>query len=291
MRNPQSPISNPQSLWALVVAALLILLGCATPPPSHPSRVDLSGTRNFRDVGGYATLEGKHVKTGVLYRSDDLADLSPIGLETFAALGVKRVYDLRGEGERESNPNRLPEGSSIELVEIPMYFPAMDPALMQHRILTGKVKQGDFHQLMMDAYRHFALEERPQLATILRDLSEPDGLPALIQCTHGKDRTGIAVALTLRAVGVPQETVVQDYMLSNKFWESEASRLSCFASCASFFQTPRSEVRALLEVRPEYLEAAFEAIDEHYGSFENYLDQGLRVDEPTLQMLQSTLLE
>ena len=280
------------NIWpGVVVASFLILVGCATAPPSHPSRVDLSGTRNFRDVGGYATLEGKHIKTGVLYRSDDLADLSPIGLETFAALGVKRVYDLRGEGERESNPSRLPEDSPVELVEIPMYFPAMDLALMQHKILAGDVDNGEFHQLMMDAYRHFVLEERPQLATILRGLSEPGGLPALIHCTHGKDRTGIAVAITLRAVGVPQETVVQDYMLSNKFWESEASRLSCFASCASFFQTPRGEVRALLEVRPEYLEAAFEAIGEHYGSFENYLDQGLGIDEPTVQRLRTALLD
>ena len=275
----------------VVVASLLILLGCATPPPSHPSRVELPGTRNFRDVGGYETLDGKHVKTGVLYRSDDLADLRARDLEVFAALGVKRVYDLRSEGERESNPNRLPEGSSFELVEIPMYFPAMDPALMQHRILTGEVKHGDFHQLMMDAYRHFVLEERPQLATILGGLSELGGLPALIHCTHGKDRTGIVVALTLRAVGVPRETVVQDYMLSNKFWESEASRLSCFASCASFFQTPRSEVRALLEVRSEYLEAAFSAIEEHYGSFENYLEQGLGIDEPTVQRLRTALLD
>ena len=270
---------------------LLILSGCATHPPSHPSRVDLLGTRNLRDVGGYATIDGKQVKKGVLYRSDDLADLSSSDLETFAALGVKRVYDLRSEGEIEGDPNRLPEESPIELVELPMYFPSMDPALMQRKILDGDVKKGEFHQLMMDAYRHFALEERPQLATILRDLSEPGGLPALVHCTHGKDRTGITVAITLRAVGVPQETVVQGYMLSNKFWESEVSRLSCLASCASFFRTPRDEVRALLEVRPEYLEAAFAAIDEHYGSFDNYLDQGLGIDEATLQRLRAALLQ
>ena len=270
---------------------LLVLSGCATHPPSHPSRVDLSGARNLRDVGGYATLDSKHVKKGVLYRSDHLAELRPSDLDVFATLGVKRVFDLRSKGEIEGDPNRLPKDGTIEVVELPMYFPSMDPALMQRKILAGDVKKGEFHQLMMDAYRHFALEERPQLATILSDFSKPGSLPALIHCTHGKDRTGITVAVTLRAVGVPQETVVHDYMLSNKFWKSEVSRLSCLASCASFFRTPRDEVRALLEVRPEYLEAAFAAIDQHYGSFDNYLEQGLGMDEETLEKLRAALLQ
>jgi protein-tyrosine phosphatase len=84
---------------------------------------------------------------------------------------------------------------------------------------------------------------------------------------------------------------MKDYLLSNKFWESEADRLSCFASCASFFRTPRNAVRALLEVRPEYLDASFTAIDERYGSLDNYLDQGLGIDEPTLQRLRTALLD
>jgi protein-tyrosine phosphatase len=97
------------------------------------------------------------------------------------------------------------------------------------------------------------------------------------------------VAIILRSVGVPQETVLEDYLLSNKFWESKTELYSCLANCASCFRTPRSEVRALMEVRPEYLEAAFAAIDEKYGSFEGYLYDGLGIDELTLQRLRSAL--
>ena len=87
------------------------------------------------------------------------------------------------------------------------------------------------------------------------------------------------------------ETVLEDYLLSNKFWESKTELYSCLSNWASCFRTPRNEVRALMEVRPEYLQASFEAIDEHYGSFDNYLDQGLSIDEQTLQRLRAALLQ
>jgi protein-tyrosine phosphatase len=126
---------------------------------------------------------------------------------------------------------------------------------------------------------------------LLKGLAEPGTLPALIHCTYGKDRTGVAVALVLRSLGVPREKIMEDYLLSNKFWESKTELYSCLSNCASCFRTPRSEVRALMEVRPEYLQASFAAIDEQYCSFDNYLDQGLSIDEQTLQRLREALLQ
>jgi protein-tyrosine phosphatase len=277
-----------------IFAALILvfaLAGCAAPPPSHHSSVKMSAARNFRDLGGYATVDGQHIKEGLLYRSDHLKKVSTEDVEAVAALGIKRVYDLRSEKEREKDPPTLPKIGSLEVVHLPIYYAPLDPALTRRKILRGEVEEGDFHQAMIESYRAYALDYRAQWSTLIIDLSDPSGLPALFHCTHGKDRTGVAVAITLRALGVPQETVMEDYLLSNKFWESEASRLSCFASCASFFRTPRNEVRALLEVRPEYLDASFTAIDERYGSFDNYLDQGLGIDEQTLQRLRTVLLE
>ena len=100
----------------------------------------------------------------------------------------------------------------------------MDPALSRRKILRGEVEKGDFHQAMIESYRAYALDYRAQLSTLIIDLSDPSGLPALIHCNHGKDRTGVAVAITLRALGVPPETVMEDYLLSNKFLESETDR-------------------------------------------------------------------
>ncbi|MGD8502703.1 MAG: tyrosine-protein phosphatase [Syntrophobacterales bacterium] len=280
---------NRHILVALIV--LFTLTGCATPPPDHHRSVKVSAARNFRDLGGYATADGHHIKKGLLYRSDHLKKVSTGDVEVIVALGVKTVYDFRSEKEREKDPPTLSKIGSLEVVSLPIYYAPMDPALTRRKILRGEVEKGEFHQAMIESYRAYVLDYRVQLSTFMIDLSDPSGLPALIHCTHGKDRTGVAVAITLRALGVPRETVMEDYLLSNKFWQSEARRLSCFASFASFFRTPRSEVRALLEVRPEYLEAAFAAIDEHYGSFENYLDEGLGIDEPTLQRLRKALLD
>ena len=291
LHNPQSAIRNPQSLPVLIVAALLILLGCATAPPQHPSRVELAGARNLRDLGGYRTIDGRQIKKGLLYRSDHLKRVRRQNAEAVAALGVKTVYDLRTEREREKDPPRLAEIASLEVVHLPVDCELIDPYAVARRIVGGDVEEGDFQGLMLECYRNYALNFTSEWSSLLQDMAEPGGLPGLIHCTYGRDRTGVSVAIVLRSLGVPQETVLEDYLLSNTFWESEASRLSCFASCASFFRTPRSEVRALMEVRPEYLEAAFEAIDQKYGSFEEYLQEGLGIDDATLERLRSALLE
>jgi len=290
--NPQSEIRGPRSLPALVVAALFLLLGCAAAPPQHPSRIELGGSRNLRDLGGYRTMDGREIKKGVLYRSDHLSKVTKRDVERVAALGVKTVYDLRGEEERERDPQRLPEIVSMKVVSLPIFYQGLDPYVTARRIvISGDVEEGEFHDVMVEAYRAYVLDFRTQWSLLLKGLAEPGTLPALIHCTYGKDRTGLAVAIVLRSLGVPRENVMEGYLLSNKFWESKTELYSCLANCASCFRTPRSEVRALMEVRPEYLEAAFAAIDEKYGSFEGYLHEGLGIDELTLQRLRSALLE
>jgi protein-tyrosine phosphatase len=291
IRNPKSEIRNPKSLSALLITCLLILLGCATAPPQHPNRLELAGARNLRDLGGYSTIDGRKIKKGMLYRSDHPKRVRKRHVEAVVALGVKTVYDLRSEKELERDPPRLPEVTTLEVVHLPVDCELIDPYAVARRILGGEVEEGDFQELMLECYRNYALNYTSEWSSLLQDMAKSGGLPGLIHCTYGRDRTGVSVAIVLRSLGVPEETVLEDYLLSNTFWESEASRLSCFASCASFFRTPRSEVQALMEVRPEYLEAAFAAIEEKYGSFEGYLQEGLGIDDATLERLRSALLE
>ena len=202
------------------------------------------------------------------------------------------MYDLRGEEEQEKYPERLPEIVSVKVVSLPIFYPGLDPWVTARRIvINGDVEEGEFHQVMIEAYRAYVLDFRPQWSMLLKGLAEPGTLPALIHCTYGKDRTGVAVAIVLRSLGVPREKIMEDYLLSNKFWGSKTELYSCLANCASCFRTPRSEVRALMEVRPEYLQASFAAIDERYGSFDNYLHQGLSIDEQTLESLRAALLQ
>ena len=212
-------------------------------------------------------------------------------LNLLAELGLKRVFDLRGKSEKTRNPNRLPDQDSVAIVEVAVRYPPLDRAKSRRKILNGAVKNGHFQALMIDANRAFAVNYTAQWSKLLRDIARPDGAPALIHCTEGKDRTGFAVALILRAVGVPEETIFGDYMLSNDFRGQKISFVAFLASMGSLFRVPRSEIRPLLEVRREYLEAAFAAIDEKYGSFETYLEEGLGFDEQALARLRAIMLE
>lgn len=273
----------------VIVAFLLILLGCAA--PQHPSRIEVTGSRNLRDLGGYHTMDGREIKKGVLYRSDHLGQISKADLEKISALGVKTEYDLRGEAERTSSPPRLPKIVPVKVVTLSVFYQGLEPWMTAQKILGGDVEEGEFHDVMVESYRSYVLDYRTQWSILLKGLAEPGTTPALIHCTFGKDRTGVAVAIVLSSLGVPREKVMEDFLLSNKFWESKTDTYSCLANCASGFRTPRNEVRALMEVRPEYLDAAFEAMDEKYGSFEGYLRKGLEIDDATLERLRSALLE
>jgi protein-tyrosine phosphatase len=283
-------------------------------PPANGNHVYFDGARNFRDLGGYATRDGRRVRSGLLYRSDDLSRLTREDLKRLAGLGLVRVYDLRWDEERENRPNRLPpangledfpgnetgqavafvdvdEPSPIEVFEIPIYYEPLDRNVTRQKIVKGQVEQGEFHRLLVEENRAFALDYRDEWARLIREMATPGSLPALIHCAEGKDRTGFATAILLLALGVPRETVFEDYILSNDFLGRRASFLSRLAWIGSWFRTPAREVRPLLEVRREYLEAGLAQIDATYGGIEAYLEEGLGIDDATLRRLRRVMLE
>ena len=278
-------------LISYLVILPMILTACVSAPPKHIQRIDLTEARNFRDLGGYPTKDGKHIKKGLLYRSDNLSELNDDDLKLISHLKLKRIYDLRNEDERMAEPDILPAENSIRLIGLPFDYAPLDTATMQKRILSGDLEDGEAKQMMLDSYRTYIIDYRKQFAVMLHGLSEADALPTLIHCVHGKDRTGLAAALVLQALGVPRRIILEDYLLSNTFWESETDRLSLLATIASLFRTPREEVRSLMEARPEYLNAAFKAADEKYGSLDNYLREGLGLDDASITMLRNALLE
>lgn len=292
MTEPGSSLNLRLSVSKRVLITFATLLSaCVSAPPPHPNRLEFSGARNFRDLGGYPTMDGSRIKQGMLYRSDSLSDLSNDDLEELAGLGLKRIYDLRNESEQKADPDTLPPGHSIQLVAVPFAFSALDESIMRKRILSGELDEGEAHKLMIDSYRTYAIDYRKQIAQIIEGLAEPDALPALIHCIHGKDRTGLAVSAILDILGVSEDIIMEDYLLTNSFWESETSRLSFLANIGSLFRTPASEVRSLMEARPEYLNAARNAAKEQFGSTENYVHEGLGLDDATIERLRDALLE
>ena len=283
-------INRRAKFFSASLFLLLALVGCVV-PAEHPSRVPFSKALNFRDAGGYMTYDGQHVRKGVLFRSDTIADLDGRDLKSLARLGLSSIFDLRHDGERAANPYRLPDAHDILVIELSVYYSPLDRAESRRKILSGEVEEGHFRELLIDANRAFALDFTAEWSELLHRLAASGSHPVLIHCVDGKDRTGFAIALILRALGVPQETVMEDYLLSNEFLETRTAHLSFLGSMGSLFRVSRREIRSLLEVRPEYLESAFAAIDEHYGSFEAYLHEGLKLDEDTLARLRLGMLD
>ncbi len=295
----------------MLVLAAVALEGCTS--ASHPNHVRLEGAYNFRDVGGYETEDGWRVKKRQLYRSDDLSSLTRMDLMRMADIGLARVYDLRSDVEREKRPNRLPKGfrvdyesasesgrgleprqplngRTIEVFELPVYYEPLDRARTRQKIVDGTVEPGEFDRIMIAHNKALALDHRDVWARFIRALVEPDSRPALVHCAEGKDRTGFAVAMVLLALGVPEETVYEDYLLSNKFLGRRATFLSTLAAFGTFFRTSADDVRPLLIVKREYLEAGLETIKAEYGSYDAYFREGLGLDEATLEQLRKQML-
>lgn len=255
-------------------------------------RVNFSGAHNFRDLGGYQTVDGATVRWGCLYRSDTLNQLTPADLKEFPRLQLDRLIDLRADLERDNEPDRLPVGEPIHIVHLPI-LDANSQVMADNvraQIKAHKVKGLDTSLWMKEAYEHFVSRYSAQYSEFFRQLLEADGKPLLFHCTGGKDRTGFAAALILRILGVPQSTVMADYMLTQKYWQRASSKVYFFVFLARGPQAVRV-IKQLTGAKEEYLETAFTTIDSLYGSFDAYVREGLALTPADIARLQQLLLE
>lgn len=235
---------------------------------------------NLRDLGGYRTADGATVKWRTLYRSNNLAGLSDAGVAAVAALGIRAYCDFRSESEQRAKPSRLPLENPPALVSLAIEPKVVDAlrALIADPGSTGE----DIAQLVAAAYRDYGRDHVAQYRAFFDRLVEGAHYPLLFHCAAGKDRTGYAAAMVLRAVGVPLELVYEDFLLTNQYWDG-AMALNLEA---------RPDLRAVLTgVRPDYLDAAFDGIDATYGTFDRYLEDGLGLTQRRLEALRDRLLE
>ena len=250
----------------------------------------LQGAKNFRDLGGYATGDGRRVRWAQLYRSDDLADLNKEDLLYLSRLQIRLVCDFRSESERTKKRNRLPADDPPQVANLDISDERFDPSKIGSLIRGRSLEGVDFAKLMIEGNRAFATDFSPQYATMFERIGEPENRPTLVHCTQGKDRTGFAAAVVLRALGVPQDVVMEDYLLTNVYTANQIERTMMLIRVYMFFQDKSESIRPLLQVRRDYLTAAFDAIDEEYGSFDEYLREGLGVSDAERERLQAALL-
>ncbi len=180
----------------------------AAPMPDDPSRlVPLEGTFNFRDVGGYPVAAGGTLRHGRLYRSDALSELSDADLETLGEIGLGAVLDLRETYEWKASPDRV-EGLNADQRYVPVFADSLFADGFDH--ITEPITLPKLYDMMVS-------DHAEQLALAVTNLSETISAPSVVHCTAGKDRTGMVTALTLSALGVPEQWVVRDFAATESF--------------------------------------------------------------------------
>jgi protein-tyrosine phosphatase len=234
--------------------------------------IELEGAYNFRDIGGYTTSEGRQTCWRKLFRSDNLAKLSKDDLQRIDQLNLQLIVDLRSQQERAARPNRLPPGNGIKTRHIEIADVTKSHNDLKKEIFYGKLGRLDLEQELLKAYRHAIVTFRSELRIFFELLLNPANYPALVLCNAGKDRTGVVIALTLMALGVPRKTVMQDYMLSKVRLKPAISRMITKVRLLSLFRADIAQLKKLLDTRAEYLNATFNAIDTTFGSSEAFLD-------------------
>ncbi|MCL2481325.1 MAG: tyrosine-protein phosphatase [Spirochaetaceae bacterium] len=226
----------------------------------HQQRViNLQGAYNFRDMGGYATQEGKKTKWGIIYRADELCRLSEEDLEILKDLNIKTIIDFRALEEAVKSPDQKPV-TLIKNFNLPIVFGSMD-SLMKSIELTGE-------KLMMQINSSAIEEAQEQYTEFFKIISDPSNLPLIFHCAGGKDRTGIAAALFLSLLGVDRETIYKDYLLSAELIQKKYLGL----------MEKNPKLAPGFTVKKDYLKAAFDTMENKYSGVESYLLNQLGVD-------------
>ena len=221
-----------------------------------------ASSSNFRRVG-VGPAPGLPLKN--VFRSDHLGALDEHDAAQIRALGIKRVLDFRGVHERTSAACRLPDVTVHSLPIEPTIVQKLGELVASGHHLTAD----DVTAHMQDTYRGFVRHNTPRFAEFFQHLLASSE-PTVFHCTAGKDRTGFAAALLLKAVGASDGEVMGDYLLTNdRLQLPEASRMGL----------PREAMEVLWRVHPSFLQAAFYEVDANFGSLEAYFREGLGLRE------------
>jgi protein-tyrosine phosphatase len=270
-------------------------MGGATVTQQVPStEPELAGVRNFRDVGGLPTTDGRRVRYGRLFRSGHLAHATGEDAAFLASLGLHTIFDFRNAADQKL------EGPDVELPGVRnVNLPLSDPA--DGAEFWKMVRDGDLDQLrailsdgkaanrMIGSYRMIIRDRTAEHSQVLHALAE-DSVPALMHCAAGKDRAGLSIAVTLLALGVERDAILADYLESNATHRRYKVHRS--SSAASAYSPEVMELLSpLFDARAEYLTAAFETIEETWGGVDPYLEKGLRVTPELRERLRDRLLD
>lgn len=242
----------------------------------------LGKTMNLRHMGGYTTASGRTTSAGRLFRSGFLHLPDADSVAGFSNLGVDTIYDFRSPLERGVNDLRV--DPHIRVVQLGMLVASVEN-LWAMLLQEGLTAQGA-EAIMCERYKELTEEEIPGYRAMFKDMVESDG-GALVMCSFGKDRAGIASALVLAALGVPESTIREDYLLSSGAYADRNAAVQKFEQffAAEGMPLAAEVVDPILDARVQYLDTAWEVMRNASGSLDNFMAEKLGVDQEARDIL------
>jgi protein-tyrosine phosphatase len=265
----------------------------------------LTGLNNFRDYGGYRTMDGRYVKWGLLYRSDNFYSIPPQTVDYIKALGINTIIDYRSADEIKHRPNRdvgerqtFHFDPSAHTAELSAQFAASQDN--ENKALIDKVlasvpreKINGRGEQVLEQYRNFVNSEKSKKAfhDMLTVILDRNNAPNIQHCRGGKDRTGYGVLLVLTMLGVPKEDIIQDYMITR---ENRIARN--IEKMAQYRQLTGDKnvldyLLSLIDTRRYFIEEAFSIMEKTAGSAEQYIRREMGFTDNDFRLMRENYLE
>lgn len=248
---------------------------------------------NLRDLGGIATEDGSIVRLRKLYRGAGLQNATPVEQKRLMEeLDVRTVIDLRTNFERNGQPDPVIPG--VKIVSAPI-VPVKTLGITFEDGNLAEMIRGVWNPDTFDicsVYRKMVDKDvTGSWRIIFKALRESGGHAVLWHCTNGKDRTGVVAAVVLMALGVSTDDVMADYLLSNRELANRQKQIRDEAARRNEKPGFADKIGALLEARPEYLNAALDAIDETYDSMGGFLEDVCQISYAEDDQLRQMFLQ
>ncbi|MFD0716283.1 tyrosine-protein phosphatase [Paenibacillus sp. GCM10027626] len=244
--------------------------------------IPMENVLNFRDMGGYKTADGRVVKPGLIYRSADLSTMTEKDIALVQELKITVIFDYRDDHEAMKQPD--PVIPSVQNIRVPaINEPGLtnvdyEKDLMKHMTLDA----------MMGMYGKMPINN-PSFKRLMQLFQEQEGAAFLHHCMGGRDRTGVGGALILLTLGVERETIIEDYLISNEtltpMYDQMRDRLKAYIP-----EDQMDTYMNMLQLRREFLEAVFGAIESTYGTIDAYLEQEFGLDAESRTKVQNYYL-
>lgn len=245
--------------------------------------VPLEGGTNFRDLGGYRAADGRRVRWGTLFRSGHTAGLSERDQAHVALLDIRVCCDFRRTEELQIEPTRLAPGTRVVSITID---PGSGTSFFQE-VSRGNVAPADMARFMESINREFVNHHTAQYRRMFEELLALDDGGFLINCAAGKDRTGFGAAMILAALGVAECDILEDYLLSARYFpiEREMERVRRKYAGGGERKLDDELILPMMQTRAEYLRAGFDEIARTHGSSERFLEDALGIGAAELRVL------